>query len=77
MKGGGGKMKIDLEFEDIDILVDGQQILHIGQVSDGEVVNLFLYPEGCIIESMMHAEDINSNCTHEILTVRKKKNEPK
>ena len=37
-------MKIDIEDGDIDILVDGQQILHIGQVSDSDVVNLFLYP---------------------------------
>jgi len=66
-------MKIDLESGDIDILVDGQQILHIGQVSDDKVVNLFLYPEGRLVKSIMHAEDINSKCTHEILTVRRRK----
>ncbi len=66
-------MKIDIKHGDIDILVDGQRVLHIGQVSDDEVVNLFLYPEakGCIIESIMHKENNNSRCTHELLIERR------
>jgi len=65
-------MKIDIEGGDIDIIVDGQQILHIGQVSDDNVVNLFLYPSGNLIESLMHKGDSSSECTHEILALRKK-----
>ena len=64
-------MKIDIENGDIDILVDGQQILHIGQVSDSDVVNLFLYSEGDLIESLMHKDDSTCKCTHEILVERK------
>ena len=64
-------MKIDIEDGDIDIVVDGQQILHIGQVSDSNTVNLFLYPEGNLIESLMHEKDSTCKCTHEILVERK------
>ncbi len=64
-------MKIDLEYGDIDLLVDGQLILHIGQVSDNNIINLFLYPEGELVESIMHQEDKDSECTHELLVVRK------
>ena len=64
-------MKIDIEGGDLDIIVDGQQILHINQVSDGNIINLFLYPKGRIVESIMHAEDNSIKCTHELLVMRK------
>jgi len=64
-------MKIDIEGEDIDIIVDGQLVLHIGQVSDENTINLFLYPKGNIVESIMHEEDNTSECTHELLVERK------
>ena len=65
-------MKIDIEHEGIDIIVDGQQVLRIRQVSDDKVVNLFLYPEkkGTIIKSVMSEEDNDSKCTHELLVER-------
>ena len=65
--------KIDIGCGDLDLYVDGQPILHIGQVSDDEVVNLFLYPkDGVILESLIHQEDPEHGCTHEVLTNRKK-----
>lgn len=68
-------MKIDIKHEDIDLWVDGQQVLHIGQVSDDDVINLFLYPSGVLVESIMHQENKDSRCTHEILVIREKLNE--
>ena len=64
------KQIIDLGYGDLDIYVEGELILHIGQVSDDKVINLFLYPKGELIESLMHQEDPTSECTHEILKER-------
>ena len=62
---------VEIEGDDLDIYVDGQLVLHIGQVSDGEVVNLFLYPEnGVIIESQIQKEYPGDKCTHELLCER-------
>lgn len=66
-------MRIDIEHECIDIMVDGQQILHIAQVSDKETINLFLYPEGDLVESMVCKEGEDNSCTHKILVSRKPK----
>lgn len=65
------KTIVDIGSRDIDIYVKGQLVLHIGQVSDDEVVNLFLYPKGNIIESVINSEDPTSGCTHELLANRK------
>ena len=65
------KRIIDIEGGDLDIYVDKQWVLHIGQVSDDEVINLFFYPRGHILESMMHQEDPTNECTHELLVTRK------
>jgi hypothetical protein len=62
--------KIDIKYEDLDIYVDGQLVLHIGQVSDEDTINLFFYPKGNIIESIMHQEDNDAECTHELLSKR-------
>ena len=51
---------IDIGYDDLDIYVDGKLVLHIGQVSDDNTVNLFFYPKGEIIESIMHQEDNNA-----------------
>ena len=64
------KTIVDIKGGDLDIYVDKQLILHIGQVSDDEVVNLFFYPKGDIVESMMHQENPTSECTHELLVNR-------
>uniref|UniRef100_A0A6M3J9T4 Uncharacterized protein n=1 Tax=viral metagenome TaxID=1070528 RepID=A0A6M3J9T4_9ZZZZ len=66
------KRSVDIEHEDIDILVDGELVLHIGQVSDEDTINLFLYPEGDLVESLMHQERPDSRCTHEIIMERRK-----
>lgn len=65
------KQVIDIQEGDLDIYVGNQLVLHIGQVSDNDIINLFLYPQGEIIESLMHVEDNTSECTHEILCMRK------
>ena len=59
-------MRIDIEDRDVEICVYGQRVLRIGQVSDDEVINLFLLPEGDIIVSEMTPK----GCTHEILVRR-------
>ena len=64
------KTVVDIGWGDADIYVDGQLILHIGQVSDNDTVNLFLYPKGDIVESMLSKEGTDKNCTHEILAPR-------
>ena len=64
------KRDIDIKWGDLDIYVDDQLVLHIGQVSDDDTINLFFYPEGEIIESLMHEEDNTSECTHELLCKR-------
>ena len=64
--------KIDIDYDDLDLYVDGQLVLHIGQVSDNEVVNLFFYQkDGDILESIIHQEDPEHGCTHELLCQRK------
>ena len=63
---------VDIGEGEIDIFVDDQLVLHIGQTSDKETINLFLYPEGALEESIMHKEDSDSACTHEILIPRDK-----
>ena len=63
---------IDMEGDDLDVYVDGHLVLHIGQVSDKETINLFLYPMGFMDESMIHREDPSNRCTHEILYERNK-----
>lgn len=63
-------IKIDIKHGGLDILVDGILVLHIGQVSDDETINLFLYPKGRIIESLMSQNDPTAKCTHEILLER-------
>lgn len=62
---------VDIEDGDLDIYVDGQLVLHIGQVSDDDTINLFLYPKGNLIKSLMSEEDSDSECTHEILAERR------
>jgi len=62
------KSIIDIGWGDADIYVEGQLILHIGQVSDNDTINLFLYPEGKLVKSINE----DSKCTHEILSQRKK-----
>lgn len=64
-------ISIDIKGGDLDILCDGQLILHIGQVSDDDVINLFLYPEGDMVESILKHEKVDPKCTHEILLERK------
>ena len=65
---------IDIGGKDIDIYVDGQKVLHIGQVSDSEVVNLFLEPaeNGSILGSIIKEEHPDHPCTHELLIERAK-----
>ena len=66
------KTIVDIGYGDIDIYVDGELVLHIGQISDNETINFFLYPEGDLIESIIHKEKPNSACTHEIIKIRKR-----
>ena len=66
----GHKGAIDIEGGDLDIYVDGQLILHIGQVSDDKVVNLFLYPKGNLVSTLIIEETSSDKCTHEILVER-------
>lgn len=65
------KKKIDIESEGVIIYVDGQEILEIGQVSDENTINLFLYPSGDLIKSIIYTEDPSPKCTHEIIVERK------
>lgn len=67
------KTTVDIRHGDIDIYVEGQLVLHIGQVSDDEVINLFFYPKGSIVESMIHKEYPTDECTHELLVNREAK----
>ena len=64
-------IELHIEHDDFDLFVDGQKVLHIGQVSDENTINLFFYPEkATIVESIMHKEDKDSECTHELLAIR-------
>jgi hypothetical protein len=65
------KKMIEIGYEGLDVYVDGRLVLHISQVSDDTTINLFLYPEGDLIESIMHQENPTSKCTHEIILERK------
>lgn len=64
------KKSIDIGYGELDIYVDGKLVLHIGQVSDEQTINLFLYPKGELIKSIMSEENPKSKCTHEILLER-------
>lgn len=64
------KTIVDIGYGDIDIYVYGELVLHIGQVSDEEIINLFLYPKGDIIRSLINEDDPDNECTHEILKKR-------
>ncbi len=63
--------KVEIGGGDLDVFVDGQLILHIGQVSDNEVVHLFLYPQGDLIK----ADHVLGGLTHELIVARKPKKE--
>lgn len=65
-------MKIDIEDGTIDIFVGEQLVLHIGQVSDEDTINLFLYPKGDLLVSLMAEENLDAECTHEIIVNREK-----
>jgi hypothetical protein len=65
------KTTVDIGYGDLDIYVDGQLALHIGQVSDDKIINLFIYPKGDIVKSILSEENPDSECTHEILIPRK------
>lgn len=65
------KRTIDIGWGDLDITVEGKLVLHIGQVSDDETINLFLYPQGELVESVLSKEEPDSRCTHEILLPRR------
>jgi hypothetical protein len=70
----GMKKTVDMEWGDLDIFVDGQLVLHIGQVSDNDTIDLFLYPKGDIVRSLMAEEGWeDTGCTHEILAKRNEK----
>lgn len=64
-------MKIDIETEGIDIIVNGQQVLRIDQVSDKDTINLFFTPSGDLLKSMLSEENKDDPCTHELIAVRK------
>jgi hypothetical protein len=64
------KTVVDIGYGDIDIYVDDRLVLHIGQVSDEDVINLFLYPYYPMVESVLHKEHPAHGCTHEILIKR-------
>ena len=71
LMGGDNTMKrkkIDIGQGDMDIYVGKQLCLRISQVSDDEVINLFLYPEG----KPSGKGDELPPCEYEILIRRKK-----
>lgn len=64
---------IDIKGGDLDILYDGQLVLHIGQVFDDECGDLYFYPQdGSVIEEHEKV-DVDDMCTHQMLVVVKKK----
>ena len=69
------KKIVDIRDESgIDIYVDKQLVLQIGQVSDDEVINLYFYPQdGNIFESQLNIEEPEHGCTHELLVNREVK----
>ena len=66
------KTVIDIGYGDLDLYVNGQLILQVGQVSDERTINLFLYPKGDLIKSIIKEEYPESNCSHEIIVEREK-----
>ncbi|MCK5017584.1 MAG: hypothetical protein KAS32_10995 [Candidatus Peribacteraceae bacterium] len=63
-------MILDIGDGELTIQVHGQHVLTVGQTSDDEVINLFLYPiNGEIIVSDQHAKD--QQYTHEVLIKRR------
>lgn len=66
------KTIVDIGWGDVDIYVDGKLVLYIGQVSDEDTINLFLHPQGNgeIMESLLHEENPEDECTHELLMSR-------
>ena len=64
--------KVEIGWGELDIYVDGKKVLKIGQVSDEHTINLFLTPRSNsnICESLLHQEDSNDPCTHELLCIR-------
>ena len=72
---GMKKSVIDIGWGDADIYVDGQKVLHIGQVSDDDTINLFLEPteNGAILDSIISEHHPEHPCTHEVLVHRKKR----
>jgi len=62
---------VDIGGGDVNLYVKGQLVLHIGQVSDEETINLFLYPRGGdIMKSLISKGYPEDGCTHEILVAR-------
>lgn len=67
------KKWIEIGGGEVDIYVDGQKVLEIGQVSDSDTVNLFLSaPGGDILGSMINEYDPTHPFTHEVITEREK-----
>jgi hypothetical protein len=58
--------KIDIGACDLDLYVDGQLVLTIGQVSDDKCIDLFFYPEGGELVA-----NTDAGGTHELLVERK------
>jgi len=66
------KKWIEIGGGEVDILVNGQKVLEIGQVSDNDTVNLFLSaPGGDVLRSMINEYDPAHPCTHEVIVERK------
>ena len=63
---------IDMDGGELDILVDGQLVLHIGQVSDDNVVDLFLEPQGDGGIEEQDKEYSGEPCTHRLIVKRRK-----
>ncbi len=69
---------IEIDGGEVDIYVNGQKVLEIGQVSDNDTVNLFLSaPGGHILQSMISGEYPEHPCTHEVITERTKRKKGK
>lgn len=61
--------RIDIDWGDLDVYVEGQLILKIGQTSDDDTINLFLKGEGSGVVDTV-TED-KQYFTHEIIVDRK------
>jgi len=67
------KQIVEIEHGDLDIYVDKQFVLHIGQVSTDEVINLYFYPQhGDIFESELSKEVSDHECTHELTCIKRR-----